>query len=386
MRSCGLCFVLRRGNAQLGVETEYIAPELLPSREDIEREIAAQWDADTAIEVEEYRYEFLHQGLIRAVIAKIGLDAGLSALYWRDGLCAYEEITRSRAVIEQRMDPGWSGRIVVQTRGGQARQLLSRLCNLVEEQQNRIGLEAVRKGPTIPVRQENDRPILFGWTGLAPGVSSLDLAEVGLSEKEPLTFGAERSTKPRYCVSYAWADLTDPNRETIVDQACEEAERRGTPIIRDKTTLTFGDSVAKFMRAIGEGERIFIVLSDKYLKSPYCMYELFEIWRNSRQEKTEFLPRIRIYTLDDARIWKPIDRLKYAKYWKDQHDELKQAVEEAGLDALGEEDHRNYRLMEDFANKVGDILALFASVVQPRSFDDLKTYGFNDPPVRRADS
>ena len=155
---CGLSVPFFKAMRKSGVETEYIAPELLPSREDIEREIAAQWDADTAIEVEEYRYEFLHQGLIRAVIAKIGLDAGLSALYWRDGLCAYEEITRSRAVIEQRMDPGWSGRIVVQTRGGQARQLLSRLCNLVEEQQNRIGLEAVRKGPTIPVRQEKRSP------------------------------------------------------------------------------------------------------------------------------------------------------------------------------------------------------------------------------------
>ena len=31
------------------------------------------------------------------------------------------------------------------------------------------------------------------------------------------------------------------------------------------------------MRAIGEGDRIFVVLSDKYLKSPFCMYELFEI-------------------------------------------------------------------------------------------------------------
>ena len=36
--------------------------------------------------------------------------------------------------------------------------------------------------------------------------------------------------------------------------------------------------------------------------------------------------------------------------------------------------------MQDFASKVGDILALFANIVQPRSFDDLKTYGFDDPP------
>jgi len=200
--------------------------------------------------------------------------------------------------------------------------------------------------------------------------------------KTPLAFVVERSAKPRYYVSYAWADPTDPEREKIVDQACDEAAKRGTPILRDKTTLTFGDSITRFMKDIGEGDRIFVVLSDKYLKSPFCMFELFEIWRNSRQDKSEFLKRVRIYTLGDAKIWKPVDRIKYAKFWRDQHDELKQAVDEAGLDALGEEGFRNYKLMQDFTNKVSDILALFANIVQPRSFDDLKKYGFDDPPAK----
>jgi internalin A len=356
MRACGVCFVRRKGDAKGGAEAEYIAPELLPPRKEIEREIAAQWDADTPRETRVYAYEFLHQGLIRAIIAEIGTQAGISALYWRDGVCAYEETTRARALIEQRMDAGWSGRIVVQTRGGRAQELLSRLCKLVDEQHNRIGLEAVRSAAKIPAPEE------------------------ARSQRTPLAFGAERSPTPRFYVSYAWADSTDPERETIVNQACAESEKRGTPITRDKTTLNIGDSIAKFMRAIGEGDRIFVVLSDKYLKSPFCMFELFEIWRNSRQDKAEFLRRVRIYTLGDAKIWKPVDRVGYGKYWKDQHDELRAAVDEAGLDVLGEEDLRSYRLMQDFASKVGDILALFANIVQPRSFDDLKTYGFDDPP------
>src|SRR5208282_2204533 len=202
MRSCGVCFVRRKRDANSGVEPEYIAPELLPRRNEIEREIAAQWDADTPIETQEYAYEFLHQGLIRAIIAEIGSEAGVSALYWREGLCAYEETTRARALIEQQMDVGrWCGRIVVQTRGGQARELLSRLCKLVDEQQNRIGLEAVRSAPKIPTPEE------------------------ARSETTPLAFGAGRSPTPRFYVSYAWADPTDPERETIVDQACEESEK-----------------------------------------------------------------------------------------------------------------------------------------------------------------
>jgi internalin A len=65
MRSCGVCFVRRKSDLKSGVEAEYIAPELLPRRKEIECEIAAQWDADTPIETQEYAYEFLHQGLIR---------------------------------------------------------------------------------------------------------------------------------------------------------------------------------------------------------------------------------------------------------------------------------------------------------------------------------
>jgi internalin A len=407
MCACGVCFVHRKGDAKLGVEPEYIAPELLPLRKEIEREIAQRWDADTSIEEQEYRYEFLHRGLIRSIIAEIDSDPGVIALCWCDGLCVYDETTRSRALLEQRMDPGWGGRIVVQTRGGQARELLIRLCKLVEEKQNGIGLEAVRsktKNPglldAIPeerlaklsfyasdarVGRNPDRDEIvnqmFEEAGIRDDRTCTTLDEDALLRKSAAApYITERSAKARHYVSYAWADATDPDREKIVDQACEEAERRGTPIIRDKATLNFGDNIVKFMQTIGEGDRILVVLSDKYLKSPSCMFELFEIWRNSRQDKAEFLRRVRIYTLGDAQIWKPVDRVKCAKYWKEQHEELKQAVNEAGLDVVGEEDFRNYKLMQYFAHHVSDILKLFADIVQPQNFDDLKTYGFGDPP------
>jgi hypothetical protein len=35
------------------------------------------------------------------------------------------------------------------------------------------------------------------------------------------------------------------------------------------------------MQRIGRADRVFAVLRDKYLKSPYCMFKLFEVWRNS---------------------------------------------------------------------------------------------------------
>ena len=161
---------------------------------------------------------------------------------------------------------------------------------------------------------------------------------------------------------------------------CDEAEKRGTPVLRDKKVLGFGDSIAKFTKDIGRGDRVFIILSDKYLKSPFCMIELFEIWRNSRQEEEEFLKRCRVFTLNDAQIWTLIGRLKYARHWKAQHDAVDNAIKEAGASILGARDFVEFKLMQDFVHHVGDVLATFANIVQPRSFEDLKKYGFDEPP------
>ena len=56
------------------------------------------------------------------------------------------------------------------------------------------------------------------------------------------------------------------------------------------------------MSRIAHGDRIFIVLSDKYLKSAYCMHELFDVWRNCREDDAEFLKRTRVFILPCAKI------------------------------------------------------------------------------------
>src|SRR5271163_3231576 len=195
----------------------------------------------------------------------------------------------------------------------------------------------------------------------------------------PTQFGPVPS--PKFYVSYAWRDASDPAREQKVDAACEAGQKRGTLIIRDRTTLRTGDRISQFMQAIGLGDRIFVFLCDKYLKSWFCMYELFEIWRNSRQDEAEFVRRVRVFTLDDVQIWSVRDRLEYARWWNERHGELKADLQGHDPTLLSERDFRQFRAMRDFAHHVGDILALFADTVLPRSFDEFLKYGFDDPPL-----
>jgi len=272
----------------------------------------------------------------------IGRQAGVSALYWRDGLCVYEATTGARALIEQNIDAGWSGRLVVSTRGGRARELRERLQELVEVLQHWLGLRPKE-------RKEESAADFARWERFRDNAENVP----------DMRFAAAPRLAPRWYVSYAWNDSVNVQRERDVDQICAAAGVRGTPIIRDKAAMTVGD---------------------KYLKSPLCMFELFEIWRNSRQDREEFRAKVRLYRLPDADIFTPKGRLACAKYWRTQHDELATELKGTDPSLLGESDFRAFRLMQDFAHHVGDILALFADTLLPLTFDDFLKYGFDDPP------
>ena len=87
-----------------------------------------------------------------------------------------------------------------------------------------------------------------------------------------------------------------------------------------------GESITRFMKRLGSGDRVFVILSDKYLKSPYCMYELLEVWRNCKAEDEVFRRRIRVYRLPDAKMMGPTERCDCAEYWDDEFTKLDELV------------------------------------------------------------
>jgi internalin A len=189
--------------------------------------------------------------------------------------------------------------------------------------------------------------------------------------------------KPEYFVSYAWGDGTSEgrDREDIVNKLCDKAEENGITIVRDKNVLRVGDRISEFMQELARADRrVFIILSDKYLKSPYCMYELAEVWRNCRQDDEEFLRRIRVFTLSDAKIWTPTERALCAAHWRNESAQLESLIKEHGWQILGKKDQERLRLMKQFETQIGDILATVTDILQPRTFEELEQYCFTDPP------
>jgi formylglycine-generating enzyme required for sulfatase activity len=120
-------------------------------------------------------------------------------------------------------------------------------------------------------------------------------------------------------ISYAW----NGESEEMVDQIERSLRERGITIIRDKRDLDYKGSIGEFMERIGRGACVIVVISDKYLRSPNCMYELVEIAENK-----DFLDRIFPIVLADADIYKPLKQIQYIKYWEREISDLKEALKE----------------------------------------------------------
>jgi len=157
---------------------------------------------------------------------------------------------------------------------------------------------------------------------------------------------------------------------------CEKAKRQGIEIIRDKDFMSQGDSITRFMQQIAEGQRVYVVLSQKYLRSPFCMFELHEIYRECGQRDDEFQRRVRVITLPDADIFDPLARVAHAQRWRKERDRLDALVRNCGVDVAGEDATRRVRLMTRFANYTADILALVADTLNPTAVDDIEDIAF----------
>jgi internalin A len=178
-----------------------------------------------------------------------------------------------------------------------------------------------------------------------------------------------------YFVSYAWGDDAAEGRarEAVVDRLCSEAEARGKRIIRDNTEMKTGDRISIFIDRIGKAAvngRVCIVLSDKYLRSAYCMHELFDVWHNCREDGSAFIDRTRVVVLPCARIATPIDRAQYVIHWQARFKELQKLVRKHGQFVLSDKDNSEFRLMSRFVHETANVLQLVQDTLRPRSFDD----------------
>ena len=170
-------------------------------------------------------------------------------------------------------------------------------------------------------------------------------------------------------LSYAWGGES----ETTVDKIYNLLKDQNFNVIRDKVDLGYKGNIKEFMQTIGKGKYVVVIISDKYLKSENCMYEMLEIKNNG-----DAYNRIFPIVLSDAKIYDEIDRIDYLNYWDDKVNELKKKVETL-RDPVGKvrvyEKINQYadinRIIDDITDMLRNMNTLTPKMHQDANFEQL---------------
>jgi hypothetical protein len=71
---------------------------------------------------------------------------------------------------------------------------------------------------------------------------------------------------------------------------------------------------------MGRSKYVIVAVSDKYLRSEYCMFELYEILRNSKLELGELKKKIFPIYVENISLNKPLVQKEYVEHWQKEED------------------------------------------------------------------
>jgi pterin-4a-carbinolamine dehydratase len=180
-------------------------------------------------------------------------------------------------------------------------------------------------------------------------LSENDISERTSYFKLKLTeiIGSIKFFKPKVFFSYAWGG----EREKIVDDLYDSLRKDETyEVVRDKIDLGYKGLISEFMKGIGKGNFVVIALSDKYLRSEYCMFELYELYRNSSLDSHELLKKIYPIRVENLDLNNTNVLRNYFTYWKELEAEWK------GLVTDFDADQRKYRRIQAIRTSISDLL------------------------------
>jgi hypothetical protein len=210
---------------------------------------------------------------------------------------------------------------------------LSQIVNVDSEQIKIVRIASGSVILTLEMPEESAKILVSLFLQKDSLLSDLSVSKVELKHSNqapaPLTVSASVNSSSEInnyeksvFVSYAW----DGESEQTVSKIEKAFSKKGITIVRDKRDLEYKGSIEAFEQRISKGQCIVLVISDKYLRSEHCMYELVEL-ANNRNLRERVFPIV----LPDAKIYKAIDRLNYIQYWDEKIEQLNQAIKQIGV-------------------------------------------------------
>ena len=164
-------------------------------------------------------------------------------------------------------------------------------------------------------------------------------------------------------LSYSWADTVIANKLDSIFQPT------GLEVKRDIRYLAYKDSIKEFMTKIRDTDFALLIISDHFIKSTNCMYEVLELLKE-KNYKDRIVPVV----MDGTKIYNVKDKLLYVQYWTNQYEELK-----AMLTSVSPTDSidliKELRHIENIKGNISEFLTYISDTNVP-SYSNLKNKNF----------
>lgn len=123
-------------------------------------------------------------------------------------------------------------------------------------------------------------------------------------------------------LSYCWTNMDIANE---VDETLQSYE--GIKVKRDKRELNYGEDIQAFMDTVRQTEHVILLISEEYLQSVNCMYEVSQLIKDYNYSN-----RITPIIVGNVSIYGAENRLKYAKYWNDRYFYLNEEIRKLSIE------------------------------------------------------
>ena len=167
-------------------------------------------------------------------------------------------------------------------------------------------------------------------------------------------------------LSYSWANKLEAD---IIDNFLKD---QNFFVKRDVREVFYKRNIKEFMKSIGDSDFVITLVSDTFLKSHNCMYEMLELIKTS-----DYRERVVQVILKDAKIFKPIDRASYLIHWSNECSKLEEILHSNIQDNAKAELQTDYQQYKDIEKTIYDFTS-FIAVERGVSMQELQNSNFKE--------
>jgi len=150
--------------------------------------------------------------------------------------------------------------------------------------------------------------------------------------------------KPNIFISYSW------QTKEIADKISSDLQLIGISIIKDNQELNYTDNIPNFMKRIRSCDYALLIISDSYLKSKNCLFEILELQKDENHWN-KILPVV----VKETKFYSAIERLKYVSFWEQRTRELELALE--NINPINSpESYKELKFFKDISSNIDSFL------------------------------